>query len=413
VRSIPRRSWPVATAIATGLAVLLAVQSAWADPRDDKARVDRELAATKAALEGASERVNGAATSLADANRRLPEVQRRLADARTALSSAKVKAGTAAKAARTAADDLAAADRALARATVRVDETHDEIGRLAATAYMGGDVAGIQALLSVESPADFVAGLTYMDHVATVQKRALDAYTEARTRATESQSVQAQRKRALDAAKRKADAAVREAATAEAEASRAEREIANLVAQRQQALKVAEQERAATEARYAELQAESERIAAEIRAMASGGGPVVRAGARLPMPVNGVFTSGFGMRFDPVYRVWRLHAGVDLAAPGGTPIWAAAAGRVFRAGWSSGYGNYTCVFHGTMQGKGFATCYAHQSAILVSSGQQVRQGQVIGRVGTTGASTGNHLHFEVRLDGAPVDPLPWLPACLC
>ena len=86
---------------------------------------------------------------------------------------------------------------------------------------------------------------------------------------------------------------------------------------------------------------------------------------------------------------------------------------MFRAGWNGGYGNYTCIYHGTYQGKGFATCYAHQSAILVRAGQQVRQGQVIGRVGTTGASTGNHLHFEVRLDGDPVDPLPWLPSCLC
>lgn len=84
-----------------------------------------------------------------------------------------------------------------------------------------------------------------------------------------------------------------------------------------------------------------------------------------------------------------------------------------RAGWNGGYGNYTCVYHGTYQGKGFATCYAHQSAILVKAGQQVRQGDVIGRVGTTGASTGNHLHFEVRLDGTPVNPVPWLPACLC
>jgi len=133
----------------------------------------------------------------------------------------------------------------------------------------------------------------------------------------------------------------------------------------------------------------------------------------LLMPVNGWKTSNFGMRFDPFYHVWRLHAGVDIAAAGGAPIWAAAAGKVFRAGWSGVYGNYTCVYHGTYQGKGFATCYAHQSAILVRSGQQVRQGQVIGRVGTTGASTGNHLHFEVRLDGNPVDPVPWLPACLC
>jgi murein DD-endopeptidase MepM/ murein hydrolase activator NlpD len=114
-----------------------------------------------------------------------------------------------------------------------------------------------------------------------------------------------------------------------------------------------------------------------------------------------------------VYRVYQLHAGVDIAAGGGASIRAVAAGEVLRAGWNGGYGNFTCLYHGRYEGRGFATCYAHQSAVLVRPGQRVAQGQVIGRVGTTGASTGNHLHFEVRLNGNPVNPLPWLPACLC
>ncbi|GAA0919531.1 hypothetical protein GCM10009558_030650 [Virgisporangium aurantiacum] len=79
----------------------------------------------------------------------------------------------------------------------------------------------------------------------------------------------------------------------------------------------------------------------------------------------------------------------------------------------SGSGNYTCVYHGRYQGDAISTCYAHQSQILVHPGQQVRRGQLIGRVGSTGTSTGPHLHFEVRLDGNPVDPARWLPSCLC
>jgi murein DD-endopeptidase MepM/ murein hydrolase activator NlpD len=83
---------------------------------------------------------------------------------------------------------------------------------------------------------------------------------------------------------------------------------------------------------------------------------------------------------------------------------------VVKARWAGGYGNYTCIYHRELpDGRGLSTCYAHQSKILVSAGDRVRQGEVIGRVGTTGASTGNHLHFEVRLDGDPVNPLPWLP----
>jgi murein DD-endopeptidase MepM/ murein hydrolase activator NlpD len=115
-------------------------------------------------------------------------------------------------------------------------------------------------------------------------------------------------------------------------------------------------------------------------------------------PVSGPVVSPFG------YRWGRLHAGIDIAVPYGTPIHAAAAGTVVLAGWVSGYGNYTCIDHGG----GMATCYAHQSSFAVSQGASVSQGQVIGYVGCTGHCFGPHLHFEVRINGTPVDPLGYL-----
>jgi len=131
-------------------------------------------------------------------------------------------------------------------------------------------------------------------------------------------------------------------------------------------------------------------------------------GGQLLMPVQGRLSSSFGNRYDPYYRVWQLHAGADLAAPAGAVIRAAATGRVLRAGWNGGYGNYTCLEHGIVREQRLTTCYAHQSQILVTPGQVVPGGTPIGRVGSTGASTGPHLHFEVRLGGRPMDPLPWL-----
>ncbi|NJC73946.1 M23 family metallopeptidase [Planosporangium thailandense] len=131
-------------------------------------------------------------------------------------------------------------------------------------------------------------------------------------------------------------------------------------------------------------------------------------GGKLRRPAPGPITSPFGMRFDPYYHVWQLHAGVDIGAPAGAQIVAAAAGRVVQAGWNGGYGNYTCIEHGQADGQRLTTCYGHQQKILVSSGQQVSAGQVIGLVGSTGAATGPHLHFEVRLGGRPVDPMPWI-----
>jgi murein DD-endopeptidase MepM/ murein hydrolase activator NlpD len=400
-------------AAVAGLAVIVGAAPAAADPQDDMARVDRELQETRAALEASSERVEAAAASLAVANARLPEVQRALTEARASRAEAAERAESARRSADEAAADLATAGRAADAAAQRVELTYTEIENIAASAYMGRDVAGIDAMLQVEDPGDFVASLTYLRYVGDARQELLDRHIEAREDAQYSENIQVGVKRTADESTRAANDALRAAAAAESAAGRAEQEVASLAAQRDEALRVAEEERASTEERYAELQAESDRIAEEIRALASGGGPVLRPGARLLMPVDGWKTSDFGNRFDPVYKVWRLHAGVDIAAAGGSPIRAAAAGNVFRAGWSGGYGNYTCLYHGTQEGKGVATCYAHQSAILVSVGQQVGVGQVIGRVGTTGASTGNHLHFEVRLDGTPVDPLPWLPPCLC
>jgi murein DD-endopeptidase MepM/ murein hydrolase activator NlpD len=400
-------------AVAAGIALLLAAEPAVADPQDDKARVDRELARTRAALEASSEKVEAAALSLEDANRRLPAVRQRLADAQAELADARTAARGAATTAQRAAESLTAASRTVNRATQRVEQTRERIAEYAASAYRGRDLATLDALLTVGDPGDFVAGLTYLEHVAQRQTDALVAGTQARAEAQTARERQVVRKQDADLARRRAESAVRFAAEAEAEAAAAEADVMAVVRQRQGALDVAEDEREATEERHKELQAESARIAEAIRNRANGGGPVVRAGARLLMPVDGWKTSDFGMRLDPVYGVYRLHAGVDIAAPGGAPIRASAAGEVLRAGWNGGYGNFTCVYHGTHQGKGFATCYAHQSSIGVRTGQRVRSGQVIGRVGTTGASTGNHLHFEVRLNGDPVNPLPWLPSCLC
>jgi murein DD-endopeptidase MepM/ murein hydrolase activator NlpD len=115
-------------------------------------------------------------------------------------------------------------------------------------------------------------------------------------------------------------------------------------------------------------------------------------------PVSGPVTSPFG------YRWGRLHAGIDIGVGYGTPIHAAASGAVVIAGWVSGYGNYTCIDHGG----GLATCYGHQSSFAVGVGASVSQGQVIGYVGNTGHSFGAHLHFEVRINGTPVDPLGYL-----
>ncbi|MDX2202993.1 MAG: M23 family metallopeptidase [Hyphomicrobiaceae bacterium] len=121
-------------------------------------------------------------------------------------------------------------------------------------------------------------------------------------------------------------------------------------------------------------------------------------------PVAAEMTAGFGLRKHPILQIDRMHLGVDFPAPIGAPVVAAAAGRVLSAGRSGEYGNLVVVEHGG----GLATYYAHLARIEVAEGACLAAGAAIGRVGTTGLSAEPHLHFEVRRNGAPVDPAPLL-----
>jgi len=145
------------------------------------------------------------------------------------------------------------------------------------------------------------------------------------------------------------------------------------------------------------MEAQQEKIQAKLQAAAPGG-PIRRGSGELIYPTNGTFTSPFGQRWG------RLHAGIDLASAQGTPIRAADSGKVVLRAFTGGYGNYTCIQHSSS----LSTCYAHQSRFGVSNGQNVSKGKVIGYVGNTGNSTGAHLHFEVRVNGTPRDPMGYL-----
>ncbi len=158
---------------------------------------------------------------------------------------------------------------------------------------------------------------------------------------------------------------------------------------------------------YERVQRQLERDAAEIQALLAGAsatGPLPVGGGQLLWPTAGPLTSGYGYRTHPIFGDTRLHTGIDIGAAYGAPVVASDAGTVVYAGSMSGYGNVIAIDHGG----GLATTYNHLSAFHVSSGQRVGRGSTIGAVGCTGYCTGPHLHFEVRVNGSPVDPMPYL-----
>jgi murein DD-endopeptidase MepM/ murein hydrolase activator NlpD len=259
----------------------------------------------------------------------------------------------------------------------------------------------VTVVLEADGFSDLLERAEYMQRVSDQDARLIDRVTEAKAEATATAAH-------LDKLEQRAQEVARQI---EGEVSQVVQVKGNLIDRRDQFASVRADKagmlastrasRHSLEEDVASLQKEQSAILAKLQGSSSpAAGPVQQGSGGLIWPVSGPITSGFCES-----RAWEAcHPGIDIAVPTGTPIRAAAAGRVAIAGWTGGYGNYTCIQHSGS----LSTCYGHQSAIHVSVGQSVSQGQVIGLVGSTGHSTGPHLHFETRINGSVVNPMNYL-----
>jgi murein DD-endopeptidase MepM/ murein hydrolase activator NlpD len=267
--------------------------------------------------------------------------------------------------------------------------------------YESDDPSTLDILLGSGNVQDVIDKVQYLQEISAQDKRIAEQVAYAKKQVT---AARAKTKRLR--ASVSGETAVIRARTAQTQSVRDELVGArnDLSTSRQQKLTDLSQLTASERAEAGEidaLQAASARIAAAIRAAQAkdGGGPTqTPSSAGLIWPVSGPITSPFGWRWG------RMHQGIDIGVGYGTPIHAAAAGTVIYCGWEEGYGNFVVIDHGG----NLATAYGHQSRIAVTCGQQVNQGDTIGYVGCTGHCTGPHLHFEVRVDGNPVDPMGYL-----
>jgi murein DD-endopeptidase MepM/ murein hydrolase activator NlpD len=284
---------------------------------------------------------------------------------------------------------------------------HDELlKRRLVDIYEYGDLSYFSAMIAARSFSEFVERWEDMRLLIAANERAVRARKAAEARvaaveaALERARVQlAQEEQAQEEARSQLGSLADERRNLVVLAAVRRRTVASEVAQM-------EDLSAAEEASLESLILEREReLEAQQRAAGiAGGGASPGAAGMFSWPVTGPITSPFGWRSNPFGGAPEFHQGLDIAAPSGTTVTAAASGTVIMAQWYGGYGNYILIDHGG----GYSTGYGHLSAIYISTGQSVARGQAIGAVGSTGQSTGPHLHFEVRIAGKPVDPAPRL-----
>jgi len=285
-------------------------------------------------------------------------------------------------------------------ASTLADDSKKRAGELIAQQYRSGNGDVTTTLFVNAAKADdllYSYGMAdkFTQQTAGIYQKAIQDQNTAQSLTDQADVAKA----LLDELSKAAEAAFAEAQVASQAASAAVEAQQNNLGVLQAQLAVLTERRAATEADY--LVGVRARAAA---AAALGAGAVTAGGwAR---PAGGYISSGFGYRVHPIYGTWIYHSGTDLANACGTTIFAAHGGTVEYAGWNGGYGNYIRINHGG----GVATAYGHiiNGGTLVSQGQFVDAGQPIARVGSTGSSTGCHLHFEVRINGAAVDPVPYM-----
>ncbi|MGD0272218.1 MAG: peptidoglycan DD-metalloendopeptidase family protein [Gaiellaceae bacterium] len=373
------------------LCVLLLASSAGAETGQDK------VARLQQKVENANKREGVLTSSIAAANARIHSLRGSVASAESKLARLQVEVGRHEQRLAQVETVYEQQSRLLELAQRQYDAAEHRLAQRLVAVYESDRPDAVAVMLSARSLSNAIDRVEFLNAVSALDQRVA---TEARVAKTRISAIRSRTGRLLaqiDAETRKVT--LRASQVLETR-DRLNSTRDRLRTERNKQKRVLASVRESKEkwlSDIAALQAGSADIAARIRSAGSHSSATPSA-AGLIWPVQGVLTSPYGMRWG------RMHEGIDIGAATGTPIYAAAGGTVIYAGWEGGYGNLTVIDHGN----GLATAYGHQSQIVVSSGAIVSRGQLIGYVGSTGHSTGPHLHFEVRVNGTPVNPLSYL-----
>lgn len=343
--------------------------------QEELARIQRRLDAERRRLDKTRHRERRLSNDVQRLDRRLEDTAARLARLSTDLQRTRLRAEAAAGA-------LAGAEMALARRRTVLAGRLRDVNRYGRAGYL-------DVVLGASSFPEFVTRARLVTAVVRSDARLIQSYTEDRDQV-------ARLRDDLTAQQQRLGALVRET-------EERRRQLSEQLEAKRAALDAIVRERAAAEQAVRDLEEDSAELEALIQRLQGGVGPQARWSlAAIVWPLRGRVTSRFGLRRHPIFRLRQFHQGVDISAAMGAPVRAAFDGMVLYAGWFGGYGKLVVIDHGD----GFSTLYGHLSTIDIGPGQQVTRGQVIGRVGSTGYSTGPHLHFEIRHRGKPINPLP-------
>jgi len=393
------RRLPVVLGLA--LALVFAATAAGQDPGTEKAQVDQRIAELQAEISAAKEHEGVLTSQLGAVLTELQAAQSAVGQAEGSLSLLEA--------------ELASEQSRLERLTVLLERQTRRLRRLekeyrravvilearVRAIYIEEEPDTLSVLVSATTFGDLIDGYEFVSRIGLQDQRIVGQVEAAKRRAAEERRA-TERTQRLTAATVSVIAARTDEARGLRNALASNRDtLASARRLKQSALATSRENREEYLQEVDALAAQSASLAAAIRdaqARAGSTGTGTPSSSGLIWPVNGTVVSGFGWRWG------RLHEGIDISASSGTPIWAAAAGTVIHAGWLGGYGNLVVVDHGD----GLATAYAHASAILIGVGQLVSQGETVALVGSTGNSSGPHLHFEVRVNGVAVDPLLYL-----
>ena len=406
-----------------------------ADPQEELDDVQDQLDDARSGLEGIEERKAVELEDLQRLDARRAALDEQLADLGQRLHAAEAELSESSTQLDATTQQLTSTQTKLTTTRKQLDKGRKELAQRARATYMyGGRATWASIVAGLDNIADFERGVKYARTVLRGDAERVERITTLETivQRTTLELGKLQDKhaaqRAVDAQRRDAAAKimaerqeVAQQVAAEAEARRllvarleSDRRshvamVQNLQAEsrnlQEELAQIAAAERAAALAAKQQAEAEARRLAARERQEAAPTAPTANrsTASGFLWPANGPKTSDYGWRTHPIFGTQRFHAGIDIGAGYGAAISSVTDGVVVSAGERSGYGNAVVIDHGG----GIATLYAHQSSMAVSAGEQVSRGQTIGYVGSTGYSTGPHLHFEVRVNGSPRDPMDY------